>query len=300
MKRFLLFSIAALILAVHTASAQLAAPYNQAKTGSVGYGNTLCLSNAMGITFLDTCYPLYAPPAGSYSVAFVNSASARKTDDFSTLDCSKNNDGGGSPTAVTYTMPPSLNTSLTGSISGTTLTTSTGTGVAAGALVLDAAGKVLANTYITAGSGTSWTVNNSQTVTSEPMTIVLFPPGHGVTIKNFSVSQTAPAICTVTATTSGIVGPAGVVGNVPSAPGACSGTVVPIVLLPGGEVTLQADTAGCYRASGFIPGAWFQFANNVTSLVWSGLSGYFNYNVDCLGLAPATANGYGALQLAYN
>lgn len=58
--------------------------------------------------------------------------------------------------------------SFTGSISGTTLTISgvTGTPVA-GQTVLGAG--VLPGTKITGGSGLSWTVNNSQTVASEPM-----------------------------------------------------------------------------------------------------------------------------------
>ena len=58
--------------------------------------------------------------------------------------------------------------SFTGSISGTTLTTSSGTGVAIGQLILGAG--VANYTFITGGSGTSWTVTPSQTVGSEAMT----------------------------------------------------------------------------------------------------------------------------------
>jgi hypothetical protein len=59
---------------------------------------------------------------------------------------------------------------FTGSISGTTLTVSSGTGIAVGDYLSDnGAGKVTAGTYITGGSGTSWTVNNPQTVSSEAM-----------------------------------------------------------------------------------------------------------------------------------
>ncbi len=57
---------------------------------------------------------------------------------------------------------------ITASISGTTLTTTAGT-PAIGDLVTGAG--VAANTYITAGSGTSWTVSVSQTVASESMTV---------------------------------------------------------------------------------------------------------------------------------
>src|ERR1700679_4105383 len=60
---------------------------------------------------------------------------------------------------------------FTGAISGTTLTTSgaTGTAIAIGQTVQDAAGLVTPGTTITAGSGTSWTVTPSQTVASETM-----------------------------------------------------------------------------------------------------------------------------------
>ena len=67
----------------------------------------------------------------------------------------------GAPTAASFT----------GAISGTTLTVSSVTGtIAIGQTVFGAAGDVLAGTMITAGSGTSWTVNQSQTVSSEAMT----------------------------------------------------------------------------------------------------------------------------------
>ena len=57
---------------------------------------------------------------------------------------------------------------FTGAISGTTLTTSSPTGtIAIGQAVVGAS--VADGTYITAGSGTSWTVSISQTVGSEAM-----------------------------------------------------------------------------------------------------------------------------------
>ena len=56
---------------------------------------------------------------------------------------------------------------FTGSISGTALTVNSGTGIAVGDY-LSGAG-VTAGTYFTGGSGTSWTVNHSQTVGSEAM-----------------------------------------------------------------------------------------------------------------------------------
>ena len=60
---------------------------------------------------------------------------------------------------------------FTGVISGTGLTTSATTGtIAIGQLVQDITGMVAPGTIITAGSGTSWTVSISQTVSSESMT----------------------------------------------------------------------------------------------------------------------------------
>ena len=61
---------------------------------------------------------------------------------------------------------------FTGSISGTTLTVSA---VASGALAIgqtisDTTGDIVVGTTITAGSGSSWTVSQSQSVTSESMT----------------------------------------------------------------------------------------------------------------------------------
>lgn len=59
---------------------------------------------------------------------------------------------------------------FTGSIAGTTLTVSGVTGtIAIGQTVVDSTGLVLTGTKITGGSGTSWTVNLSQTVASESM-----------------------------------------------------------------------------------------------------------------------------------
>lgn len=56
-----------------------------------------------------------------------------------------------------------------GSISGTTLTVNTVTlgTIAIGQLIGDRMGNISAGTKITAGSGTSWTVNNSQTIAGE-------------------------------------------------------------------------------------------------------------------------------------
>lgn len=60
--------------------------------------------------------------------------------------------------------------SFTGSIAGTALTVSGVTGtVAIGQTIFDTTGNVVPGTKITAGSGTSWTVSNSQTVASESM-----------------------------------------------------------------------------------------------------------------------------------
>lgn len=58
---------------------------------------------------------------------------------------------------------------FTGAIDGTALTVSSGAGIAIGQSVLDDAGNIPAGTLITAGSGTSWTINKSLTVPSQAM-----------------------------------------------------------------------------------------------------------------------------------
>ena len=60
--------------------------------------------------------------------------------------------------------------SFTGVIAGTTLTTSGASGtIAVGQTVIDALGDVAPGTVITGGSGTSWTVSVSQTISSRAM-----------------------------------------------------------------------------------------------------------------------------------
>lgn len=81
--------------------------------------------------------------------------------------------------------------SFTGSIAGTTLTVSSGSGIVAGQTVLDAAGNVLPGTKIVSGSGTSWVVSISQTVTSETMSVAL-ANGNNV-IVNINQSPTISA-----------------------------------------------------------------------------------------------------------
>ena len=69
--------------------------------------------------------------------------------------------------------------SFTGAISGTTLTTSGASGVALAigqTITFSVNGDVKAGTKITGGSGTSWTVNNSQTIASEAMQAATYTP----------------------------------------------------------------------------------------------------------------------------
>lgn len=72
----------------------------------------------------------------------------------------------GFPTGVTFTS--AANATFTGSISGTTLTVSSVTGAIAANQGLSGT-NVLANTVITGGSGTTWTVSQPQTVASTSM-----------------------------------------------------------------------------------------------------------------------------------
>lgn len=82
--------------------------------------------------------------------------------------------------------------SFTGAISGTTLTVSSVTGtIAIGQTLTDATGNLIPGTTITAGSGTSWTVSQSQTVTSEAM--------HSAVANLFSIGVNIDQVPTVVA-----------------------------------------------------------------------------------------------------
>ena len=97
---------------------------------------------------------------------------------------------GGTVTAGTSITGPTGSATFTGSISGTTLSVSAVTGtIAIGQLL--SGGTVSAGTYIVAGSGLSWTVNNSQTATATTSTSS--PTGLYWTVNN---SQTAGATAT--------------------------------------------------------------------------------------------------------
>jgi uncharacterized phage protein gp47/JayE len=81
---------------------------------------------------------------------------------------------------------------FTGSIAGTALTTSAPTGVIAiGQTISDVAGAIPAGTIITAGSGSSWTINKSLTVPSRTM--------KGVTPTLTTVSVNADQVPTINA-----------------------------------------------------------------------------------------------------
>lgn len=86
---------------------------------------------------------------------------------------------------------------FTGVISGTTLTVSSVTGtIAIGQVLVDATGDVIEGTAITAGSGTTWTVNNSQTVASESMSAIAVNRLN-VQVNINQVPVTAPNLITV-------------------------------------------------------------------------------------------------------
>lgn len=80
-------------------------------------------------------------------------------------------------------------TTKTASIAGTTLTTPDATGVAIGQTVTGAG--VTAGTVITAGSGTSWTVNNSQTVGPVSMTFGIVTQSAAYPIGTLSFTSTS-------------------------------------------------------------------------------------------------------------
>jgi hypothetical protein len=116
----------------------------------------------------------------------------------------------------------------------------------------------------------------------------VFPPGHGAGIKNSGIAP-----LTVTATTSTISGAPGVINGSPASIGG------PFVLLPGGEAWIEATPSNNYLVTGFVAGTWFQYAGNVPSLQWTGLSGYAEYDLHCSGLSPATSGDNPVLRVAY-
>lgn len=129
-------------------------------------GNTSGNRNNSIPRMASTSYVMQAPPSGF---------TASPASDWVThLTCaqyfnpSSQTDG----TEATYTAAYAGAT-FTGSISGTTLTTSNARGTIAIGQTIQGIGvngaAVAAGTVITGGSGTSWTVNNSQTVASMPM-----------------------------------------------------------------------------------------------------------------------------------
>jgi hypothetical protein len=127
----------------------------------------------------------------------------------------------------------------------------------------------------------------------------VFPAGSRVTIKNFSTSTTtAIAICKIATTSGAIVGARGVIGGNPAIPNTCSAGI-PLTLYPGGEVILQSDSGGCYRAFRFDPGVWTQNGAGMAAIVYTQLSGYLQYDVDCNGLIPTVDNYNFKGQLAY-
>ena len=74
--------------------------------------------------------------------------------------------------AVTASIAPGTAATFTGSISGTTLTVSSVTGTIVAGAVLSG-GTVSADTFIVSGSGTTWTVNNTQTATCTTATPIV-------------------------------------------------------------------------------------------------------------------------------
>jgi len=111
--------------------------------------------------------------------------------------------------SLTATIPAISTASFTGSISTTTLTVSGVTGtIHIGQLVQGT--NVTPGTVITAGSGTSWTVSHSQTVSGEAMTSAILGAGQSFTIMNYN--STALQL----ASTPAINGfPGGATGTVP-------------------------------------------------------------------------------------
>lgn len=238
---------------------------------------------------LDTRFPIQSAKTGSYAFRYAGSTYSGNTDDFTTIPYN-------STSAGTFTLPAAGSAAFTGSVSGTTLTV---TAVASGALAvgMKVAGPGLPPTAaITAlGSGTggigTYTLNVSATVPGGTgMTALSFQFGNVVCAKN---QGTGPL--TVQATSpSTISGAPGVISGNPATIGG------PLTLFQNGEACVQVDINNNYLVTGFVSGTWYQFANNVAALQWTGLAGYAEYEVHCSGVIPVNNNDKLIMQLAYN
>jgi hypothetical protein len=178
----------------NTAGAYTAPQTFQAASGSTALTITDTVNNASGITIsIPSISELQIQNNRSQqnvmsisnaSVSGFNGLTMRATDGREHGAIGYGNPSAGAPWANTMAIEASCfqwvtqafcpNGSFTGSISGTTLTSSALTGTIEIGQTVYGTG-VTAGTIITGGSGTSWTVNNSQTVTSRAMTSGTLP-----------------------------------------------------------------------------------------------------------------------------
>lgn len=123
------------------------------------------------------------------------------------------------------------------------------------------------------------------TITLPTSTSTVFPPGHGVGVKNSSNGGGTGFTCTVTVASSpntSIYGAGGVVNGNPAVVGG------PIAIFPGGEAYFTVDKSNKWLVTGIVPGVWYQTVNGspAAKIIYSGIAGYPTYDINCMGLVP--------------
>jgi len=133
----------------------------------------------------------------------------------------------------------------TGSISGTALTVSSGTGIAVGQNVTGA--NVQPGTQIVSGSGTSWVVSPSQTVSSTSMNF----GGAGVNPQTevIQTQQLKAYVLTAPTVTSYLILPTSTIANLPSC---AAGTLGAIALVSNGTAYATGTYGSAVSATGAV------------------------------------------------
>lgn len=158
----------------------------------------------------------------------------------------------------------------TGSISGTTLTVASGTGVGIGKLVTGTG--VTANTIVMSGSGTSWVVNNSQTVGSTSLSFAsatfqtIAAGGTGGTPGLTTFTLSAGGCSTTPPTVQGVINGSGVLTGavIVLNPGQCI-TPASTEALAGGSLT--GGTISANFTQGNYAGVDIGSASNMTAII---------------------------------
>lgn len=132
------------------------------------------------------------------------------------------------------------------------------------------------------------------TITLPTSSSTVFPPGHGVGVKN-SGSTFSCLVTVASAPNTSIYGGGGIVNGLPAAVGG------PIAIFPGGEAYFTVDKSNKWLVTGLVPGVWYKTVGGAAAaaIQYAPIQGYPIYEINCMGLIPATSGDDLRLQLAY-